>query len=87
MEQGITFTCKMGSFVFNPDVNLERAKGLRDTVAGQFFNPKPGARRIRTEEDIYMYVENDFKDGDLLKGIPFEVTIHDDYKGGVLSGI
>lgn len=70
----VTLVCKLGRFTFKKDVRISKAKRIRDEVMGQFFNPRPGSRRLRTEDDIEEYVRNEHHLRDVA-GIPFEVEI------------
>lgn len=68
----LTFTCSLGVFTFGSNVRLSHAKLLRDTISGQFFNPKTNSKKLRTEEDIYNYQETL---PPLLADIDFDVEI------------
>jgi len=68
----LTFTCGLGVFTFDSNVKLSHAKLLRDTICGQFFNPKTNSKKLRTEEDIYEYQETLTP---LLADIDFDVEI------------
>lgn len=73
----ITFTTRMGNFTFDKDILLSKAKLIRDSVVGQFFNPKPNEPRIRNEQDAHDYVRNHL--GRDLEWIPFELSFAEQY--------
>lgn len=68
----ITFTTKMGNFTFHKNVQLSKAKLIRDSVMGQFFSPKTDGPRIKNEADAHNYVRSVSRD---LEGIPFSLAI------------
>lgn len=49
---------KLGTFTFHPDTNWSRAKLIATEVMGAFFAPKPGERRLRTDEDCYRFADH-----------------------------
>lgn len=84
METGdLTFTCKLGTFVFEEGVVLSRAKMIRDTVMGQFFSPRRGEPMLVDEEDVHAYIS---EQAPVLSGIPFEVHIRAEYLIPVSGG-
>lgn len=72
MEKDVTFTCRLGVFIFDSGVRLAHAKLLRDSVMGRYFSPPPRTKPINTEQDIYEFVETL---PPLLSHIPFDVSI------------
>lgn len=73
----LSFTCGLGVFTFDSNVKLSHAKLLRDTVIGQYYNPKTGSKRLKDERDIHDYVDSL---PELLSGISFGVEIRRDSK-------
>jgi hypothetical protein len=69
-----TFRSKMGTFIFDKGVPLVKAKLIRDSITGQFFNPRSNEPRIRTEKDAEEYARHHLSSS--LAEIPFEVHIH-----------
>lgn len=74
MADGFTISCKMGTFTFDKNVMISKAKRIRDEVMGQFFDPKAGLPRLRTERDIESFVRNAHHLKD-VSDVPFEVRI------------
>lgn len=70
----ITLTTKLGHFTFDSHVVLSKAKLIRDSVTGQYFNPKSDEPKIKTVDDAFDFVGHHIA-GD-LKYIPFEVVFH-----------
>lgn len=71
MSGELTMTCKLGRFTFAEGTLLSRAKLLRDSVMGQFFNPKPSNPRLTNEESIYAYARNELD----MEDVAFSVEI------------
>lgn len=70
----ITLTTKLGHFTFDSHVVLSKAKLIRDSITGQYFNPKSDEPKIKTVDDALEFVSHHIA-GD-LKYIPFEVVFH-----------
>lgn len=73
MQTSITLTSKMGNFTFDKRVRLSKAKLIRDSIVGQFFNPRPSEPRIKNEHDAHEYAINHL--GRDFEGIPFSLSI------------
>lgn len=58
MNNAHKFTCALGTFTFSRRTSLAVAKLVRDTVMGQFFNPKPGEPKLKTEVDCQEFIRN-----------------------------
>ena len=57
MQNSITLTSKLGSFIFDSDVVLSRAKLIRDTITGQYFSQKPGLPKFQTATELDRYLQ------------------------------
>lgn len=79
-QDGITLTCKMGTFTFNNGVLMSKARRIRDEVVGQFFAPKEGLPRIKSVNDAEEFVRNQKHLRDVAD-IPFEVMIREEWRG------
>lgn len=73
MSATITLTSSFGNFTFARSVKYSMAKLFRDTVTGQYFNPRPGERKIRCEDDAHQYVMEDGANG--IKGLECEIMM------------
>lgn len=74
MAGEITLTSKMGTFTFDRRVVISKAKLIRDSITGQFFNPKSDERSIKRASDIEPYVRAHLSKQ--LNEIWFEVTLN-----------
>lgn len=74
MTADLTFTSKLGRFTFDANVPLSLAKLLRDSVTGQFFNPRTNEPRLHTEEDCQDYARNHLSK--TLGEVPFDLEIN-----------
>lgn len=52
------YSSMLGNFFFDENVPPSKAKLLRDTVTGQYFNPKPGDPKITTEASALEFMHN-----------------------------
>jgi len=69
----MTFINKLGTFTFHEDIPLVLAKLIRDTITGQWFNPKPGEPLLTSVQSCYNYILS--SDSRVLSVIPFKLTI------------
>lgn len=72
MAGKITLTSKLGSFVFDSHVILSKAKLIRDSITGQFYNPQTDAPKVKTVDDVKDYIEHHV--GGHLGDIPFDFS-------------
>lgn len=73
-QDKITYVCKMGRFVFDANVPMNKIKLIVCSIMGHFFNQKPNEPKIRNESDVQMYARNYLQDN--IAAIPFEVSIN-----------
>lgn len=69
----LVLTSKLGTFVFDKNTILSKAKLIRDSITGQFFTPRPGEPRITTELSAQDYARNHL--GQNICDIPFDLQI------------
>lgn len=65
----MTFTTKLGRFVFDERIPLSIAKLIRDTLVGQRLNPQADNTRLRSEQDYLDYARDKFGLGFMLRGV------------------
>lgn len=69
------FNSPIGKFEFHDDVLLSHAKLVRDTVVGQWLNPKPGAKRLKTLKDVHEFMAS--HSSNLLTKLEFDLSLAD----------
>ena len=69
----MTFTCGMGTFVFEDDAPLSIAKLIRNMVMGQWFAPKPGEKKLHSEQDCYDFIAS--QASARIQEVPFTVIL------------
>lgn len=69
-------TSSLGRFEFDDHTLLAHAKLIRDSVVGQWFNPKPGNQRLHTLTDIEEFVRA--HSSTIIAGIKFAFSFNGD---------
>lgn len=63
------YSSAIGNFFFDKNVAPSKAKLIRDTVVGQFLNPKPGAPQITSKASAQEFIRD--HPAQVLAVIPF----------------
>ena len=71
----LTFTSPIGQFTFAPDTLLIHAQLVRDTVVGQWLDPKPNTPRLKKLDDVYQFIRN--HDSAVLAKIQFTLVLNE----------
>ena len=69
----LTFTSPIGNFTFDEDTLLVHAQLVRDTVVGQWLDPKQGTPRISTVNQAYAFIAN--HDSAVLANVGFKLEL------------
>lgn len=67
----ITLSNQLGNFVFDSHVILSKAKLIRDSITGQYFNPSDGIK-IKSVEHAKNYISNHV--AGKLDEVPFDLV-------------
>lgn len=66
-------TSAVGRFAFADDTPVSHAKMIRDSVVGAVLSPPEGMKKIRTEEEAYGYIRDEF--GHVLSNVSFSLVM------------
>lgn len=69
----LTFTSPIGNFTFDEDTLLIHAQLVRDTVVGQWLDPKQGTQRIKTVDEAYKFIRD--HDSAIIAGVGFKLEL------------
>lgn len=72
MAGKITLTNQLAHFVFDSHVVLSKAKLIRDSITGQYYNPSGDGPKIKTVDGAVGFVQHHIAGN--LGDIPFEVV-------------
>lgn len=73
----LVMTSKLGTFIFDRNTVLSKAKLIRDAITGQYFCPKPNEPRITNEKSAHNYALHQLDKN--LAEISFELRINPQY--------
>lgn len=74
----LILTSKLGTFYFNRNTILSKAKLIRDSITGQFFHPRPNEPKVVDEKTAQFYALHQLDRN--LAEIQFDLDMKPEYE-------